>query len=319
MQSNGLSLSKNQKYIVSTYFDFSLYKLNGKDITFVKNLGELKNPDRAVFFDNDSKILVRNNNTLIEVYDINTLKRLFKRRCSGAYEGQIHFVDNDTFISSNSKGSVYSLCISENSIKYHVQEIRLVNTDIFHLKAKKFILIGESEASQRTQIYLLIWDGKSLISKHLYSTSLTFWNQMLFMDSRLYFVTLDNRLVEYEYHETDDSLTDERIIHDFSKHNLENIFDHKECISEIFDLPFVLIFRNMCLCGNNKHLTLAFNGGLVVLDAASFEFVSIIPTKDWIDTILITEDKYLWLSSGLSVRVCLIDDVAKGIYNPVIL
>ena len=108
MESNRLFISNSEKYIASYYFDVELYNNNGAEPIFLSTLGHLKNPHIVAFSGDDSEVLIKNNNNIYEIYDLLTMKKIFRFRGSKAYEDNVFLLD-DTIIVSTNDGSVYSI------------------------------------------------------------------------------------------------------------------------------------------------------------------------------------------------------------------
>ena len=89
MESNRIFISNSEKYIASYYFDVELYNNDGNNPVLISTLGHLKNPHIVAFSRDDSEVLVKNNNNIYEIYNLSTLKKIFRFRGSKADEENV--------------------------------------------------------------------------------------------------------------------------------------------------------------------------------------------------------------------------------------
>ena len=149
MESNRLFISNSEKYIASYYFDVELYNNNGAEPIFLSTLGHLKNPHIVAFSGDDSEVLIKNNNNIYEIYDLSTLKKVFRYRGSAAYEENAFLID-DTIIVSTNDGSVYSINRKNKKRNLLCRFGDYTYSQLYHIGNESYVLMGYKQETNTT-------------------------------------------------------------------------------------------------------------------------------------------------------------------------
>ena len=137
--------SSDGQYLVNLYFDAELYKREDENLVFVKNLGKLKNPYNAAFSPDGSKVLVKNNNALIEIYEISSFKKTTKTKAPKDSK-YVYFLDNERLIFSTESGMLYTLDIWTSELKQHFHFDGLVDANLYYSINNDFLFcFGQSK------------------------------------------------------------------------------------------------------------------------------------------------------------------------------
>ena len=315
MESVVLFSSNNEEYIVNPHKDTELYRRNGNKLEFCRTMGKLINPHRVTFSKDDSKLLIQNNNALMELFDMATFKK--KKLKAPRNAGNVLFLNDDTLIFPTELGKIYTMDIATQELHLHFDYDNLTYANLFRLTDNKFIFAGYDNAKSESQIYILECNLEEITIRLIgRPTSEISTDGMAFYKDNVYFVNCDNQLLAFNCNSINTSVTD-NVCFDFNTHDVPNKLNrHQDYLFQLFPilkehLTGELMFKNVCQY--NNYIIVAFSGGIAILDADNYSLLQTVPVYRGIDNILITHtDGQIWFSDGFSVYVGSFDDLLKG-------
>ena len=321
MESNRLFVSQDGKYFVNIYLDVTVYEQNGDTLIFKKRLGKMKNPDTVCFSGNGKLVAIKNNNNLIEIYNLSSGLRLFKGKGPRVSGGKVFFIDDTTLLSSTEDGMIYTLDILTGNVRYCSDGVNLNYVELIEITPSKYFILGNKKATGDTNIYILSFDDQVAGIKLLQSISARLdTSSAIFIKNKLYAVSENNELFVYNCDIKSNSLVQEKIIPLLKKSNVieftEHAFDMIHHVAPSIDINFSpsLFPIGITAALREKYIVIAFNLGLVVFDICKCQCVSKIPLQYGISSILATDNgKYIWFASSNGIQYSSIKNVINGI------
>jgi len=320
MDSNRLFISQDQKHFVNIYTEVSLYEKNGDILTFKKQLGKLKNPDTICFSDVGDRVAVKNNNNIIEVYDVKSGLKVFKGKGPREFGGKLFFVDDNTLLSSTEKGKIYTINIINGNVSCYENTVS-DQTELVKITTYKYLMLSNKKSSNATDIYLLSFREHTasitpvcaaLTVLDLYSAS--------FINGKLYAVSESNELFVYGYSEENDQMKLEKRTSLFPQRN-EKVFSDavadtvlRLMHSVAVDFSPSVFPIGICATSGDKYILISFNFGIMVFDINEWKCERWIPTKYGISFVAPTDNnRQIWFATSSGVKYSTFDCILRGV------
>lgn len=311
--------SNNEQYIINMDINTTLFKRHNRKLELMMPLGKLKNPYFACFSPDDSKVLVQNNNALIEIYHCDSFKKIARFR--GMKDSKfIFFIDNEHLIFTTTTGKLYTLDLSSNHYLLHFDNSYVSDGNLYRLKTNEFIFTAYHYVDQATHIHHVKTAFGSLEIDFLTKIYGKIQPQgMTQYQNRIFFVDDDQHLWSVLLDEPDSNMAenwfnfDDRRLIVLMKAYCSEMMETFPILEEIF--MGKIVFKN--ISAYKHYLLVTFDGGLIVLDAKTKAMAQVVPSDRGIENMLITQnDGYVWLSSGWGSAVCTFDDLLNGQFKP---
>jgi len=323
LESNRLFVSKDESKIINIYTDVSIFEKNDTTLTMKSRFCKLKNPDKVCISPNGEFMAVKNNNGLIEVYNLDSENTIFKGKGPRTFGGNMFFLDDVTLLSSTEEGTIYILDILTGNINYCSCDMDLNYVELVEITSTKYFVLGNNKSNGDTSIYSLSFNERIAEIKLLYISSAKLnTGAARFINDKLYVVSEDNEMFAYNYDIKSNLLISEKKIKileqpdviEFTEHAFDTIH---QIISDVgIDLSPSLFPIGITATIKDKYIVIAFNLGLAVVDIDDWKCVTKIPLKYGISSVLVTDNgKYMWFGSSKGIQCFFIKDVIKGIIS----
>jgi len=185
LESLRLFVSPDGEYFVNLHFDTTLHRRSGNDLIFCKKLSTIKNPDTVCFSDDSKMAAVKNNNNLIEIFNLDSGKRIFKGEGTREFGCEMFFVDNTTLLSSTYSGKIFTVDITTGQMNC-LGQLNLDNVEIIKVNNNRYLILGDERDNSTSVLSLSIEKNEATINLIHSCSARVYTHKSCFVNNKLY-------------------------------------------------------------------------------------------------------------------------------------
>ena len=323
MDSYKLFVSDDGKLLANIGTYVTLWNKKRNTLRQILAIKDISNPHTISISQNGANVLIKDNAGLITIYDIKAKKKIFKSHKNRCFGGAVYYLSNDTILSSDCKGRVYTLNIATNKLEYIFKDNTISYLNLFKAEEDLFFIIGRDKNDNFRRVYSIKTSPKIIQNMLIEITEKISLSTMIFCNDKLYFITDSCKLIRYDYNRNNESVENKCILMDclkdygeeLAKNREESLYNEFPSLKGL--IPINLAPIKMIWCASKKCIFIVFNYGILIFDDNTFECLKHIQFKRLImDVIFDEESQQLYFSEGVKLSVCAIDDLINGLCSP---